>query len=324
MRKMMSVNNLVCGIDDNYVQHLGVMLLSLFDNNKNGQFHIYVLSLDLSHERKMLLVKLVEEHGHKIDIINFDKKLIESFPKKESDYISVAAYLRLFIPAILPQNLNKVLYADADIIFNGSVQEIYQLDVSKYALAAIEDAPNNHPLRLGYKEEDSYFNSGFLLLNLDYLRRIDFTNLALEYIKNNPNKMVLHDQDVLNALLHGEVLFLSIKWNMLDCFYFVKPLIKPKHLNELIHYKKQPNVIHFSGPLKPWHIGCYHPYKYMYFHYLAKIHFKDKTVDEWGGLKKFPLYARILILLRLPRMAVEMIQGIVNKIKEKLTFKNNR
>lgn len=62
--------------------------------------------------------------------------------------------------------------------------------------------------RLHYPSSDSYFNSGVLLINLDYWREKKLMYKALDYIAKNGNNLVFYDQDVLNALLHNSRVFL--------------------------------------------------------------------------------------------------------------------
>lgn len=271
------MKNIICGIDDRYFQHCGAMLLSLFKQDKSP-FTIYILSLELSNNHKNLLKELIESYRNQICFIDIEKELIAKFPMKSTDYPSLATYLRLFIPQLLPLNVDKALYVDSDIIFCNAISELYESNIDNYALAGMEDAPNQHPLRLGYPITDLYFNAGFLLLNVKYLREINFTEKALMYIRDNSHKIVLHDQDVLNALLHGQISFISIKWNMLDCFYKIPPFIADKYKVDLKTYIHFPAVIHFSGPLKPWHHGCPHPLKLEYFKYSSLI--------PWGCKKK--------------------------------------
>lgn len=307
------MKNIICGIDNQYYQHCGAMLLSLFKQN-NDNFHIYILSLELANDRKLRLKEFVESYHHQIHFIDIEKSLIENFPMKPSDYPSLATYLRLFIPRLLPANVDKALYVDSDIIFNRDISALYEYDLDNYALAAMEDAPNQHPKRLEYPESDLYFNAGFLLLNIKYLRDINFTDKALAYIKDNHKKIILHDQDVLNALLHGRVKFISITWNMLDCFYKNPPFIADKYQTELKACWNFPTVIHFSGPLKPWHKGCPHPLKQKYFDYSKQI--------PWGCKKK--QHGVVFSLYRFPTNLL-VWSGVTPdkaaKISRKLGFK---
>lgn len=307
------MKNIICGIDDNYYQHCGAMLLSLFKHNADI-FNVFILSLDVKEKHKIMLEELAKTYQSYIYFINIEKELIENFPMKKSDYPSLATYLRLFIPRLLPLEVDKALYVDSDIIFKSDITELYEMNLSNYSLAAMEDAPNKHPLRLGYSDSDLYFNAGLILMNIRYLRQISFTEKALEYIFSNKDKIVLHDQDVLNAILHGQVMFISIKWNMLDCFYRDSPFIHEKYETDLEEYKDVPNIIHFSGPLKPWHLGCSHPLKDEYFKYSSLIPWGCKRKNCWYVFKVYKFPANILIWFGYN-------PAIAFKISRKLGFK---
>ena len=290
------MKNIICGIDEQYCQHCGAMLLSLF-RTTDDDITVYLLSLGLSERSKLQLTELVTHYHNQISFIDISPSMLLNFPMKTTDYLSMATYLRLFIPELLPLNIDKALYVDSDIIFEKDITELYNLDITKYALAGIEDAPNRHALRLSYPEIDSYFNAGFILLNIKYLREINFTREAMSYIKANEAKIVLHDQDVLNALLHGKALFISIKWNMLDCFYKNPPFVLDKYANELNLYLPSPSVVHFSGPLKPWHRGCPHPLRKLYFKYSRQLAWGCRRVDNKYVFKIYKFPVNLLVWL---------------------------
>ena len=63
------MKNIICGIDDQYCQHCGAMLLSLFESNP-GAITIYVLSLELSEKSKNLLKELVDSYQKQIHFID--------------------------------------------------------------------------------------------------------------------------------------------------------------------------------------------------------------------------------------------------------------
>lgn len=314
----METINITSGIDDSYSQHIAVTLVSLFLTNKPYHFHIYLLTLNVTEKHKKQLYDLAQSFSHEITFIPISERDISNFPHKKTDYLSIATYLRLFIPVKLPLDILKVLYIDSDIIFNSNIEELYSIDLNKYSAAAVEDAPNQNPLRLGYDNKDKYFNAGVLLLNLEYLRKIDFTNLALSYIQRNSEIITFHDQDVLNALLHGTVLFLPIKWNMLDCFYFRKPRIYPNYLPELYQSQKAPCIIHFSGPIKPWHWGKSHPLKTLYKHYLNYIPWRKKKFFDFSGIKKLNFSLKILMLLGFSWEQSNIIRKTLQNIKKRI------
>lgn len=316
--KIISPNpfNIIFGIDDHYILHTLACINSLLINNPLQKFHIYILTLNVLATNKEILQNWIVGKKQDITFIDIDSNIIKDFPIQQHDYISLASYLRLFIPQLLPKNISKALYIDGDIIFNGPISELYNIDISNYASAAVEDAPNDNPSRLGYDSKYSYFNAGFQLLNVEYLRQINFTDKALDYIRKNFDKIVLHDQDVMNALLYGRVLFLPIKWNMLDCYY-TKPLrIAEIYQKDIKKYRDNAITIHFSGPLKPWHYGCRHPLKKLYKRNVKNLHLK-MPIDRWDGLRKFPKEIRWMVLLKFPWIFIDYANVIIQRIKER-------
>lgn len=309
--------NIIFGIDNNYVQHIATCICSLLAHCHQEHFHFFIFSLELSTKNKIALQNWITERKNTVTFIDIDPNIIKTFPIKNTDYISLASYLRLFIPQFLPQDISKALYIDSDIIFKAPISELFNIDIANYATAAVEDAPNNNPQRLGYEEKYSYFNAGFQLLNVDFLRKIEFTNKALDYIQKNSDKILLHDQDVMNAILHKKVLFLSPIWNMLDCYY-IKPIrIHEKYKINLTEFQKKAKTIHFSGPIKPWHYGCQHPLKNLYKKYLKKVPIFS-SINKWDGINKFPFRIRWMILLQLPWGLINFANDILYRIEKRL------
>lgn len=310
-------HNIVFGIDNNYIQQTAACINSLLENNPRQKYHFFIFVLNISAFNKEILQNWITRKKQEISFIDVSSNVIKDFPIQQYDYISHASYLRLFIPQLLPQNVSKALYIDGDIIFNGPITELFSIDISNYASAAVEDAPNSHPSRLGYDSKFSYFNAGFQLLNVEYLRKINFTEKAIEYIKKNYDKIVLHDQDVMNALLYGKVLFLPIKWNMLDCYYTKPFRIADKYEKEIKKHQKETITIHFSGPIKPWHYGCQHPLKKMYKKNATATQIYSR-INKWEGINKFPFRIRWMIFLKLPWNFINFANDILFRIEKRL------
>lgn len=100
------MKNIICGIDDQYYQHCGAMLVSLFESNAD-EITVYVLSLELSRKSKNLLKELVDSYQKQIYFIDIPSELVLDLPMKSTDYPSLATYLRLFIPRLLPLEVEK-------------------------------------------------------------------------------------------------------------------------------------------------------------------------------------------------------------------------
>lgn len=292
-------HNIVCGIDNNYVEHLVTTLNSLFVNNEVLRFHIFIFSLGIHNQNKQAIKAWVEDRNHEVTFIDIVQNQLSEFPIFDEGYISPATYLRLFIPSLLPQSVDKVLYLDSDIIVNTNIEELLNTDISNNTLAAVEDAPNNSVILRN--KNQPYFNAGVLLLNLKELRKKDFLSEAMTFIKENNARLYFHDQDVLNALLGDRAKILPIKWNMLDCFYDIPPRIHAKYQHLLKITSKKKCIIHFSGKIKPWHKASLHPLTRIYYKFKPKSKYlPSNNMEKWQHFNEIPRYRKAFVYLHFP------------------------
>ena len=132
--------SIVCTFDNNYSQHCGVLLASLFENNKNIYFDIYIVSDFIDDVNKSRLFALVSAYSQRLYYIQIDKKKFEGLPfGGKFSHISLATYYRLMLPEVLPVTLDKILYLDCDIIVNGRIESLWNIDLKYYTIGAVED-----------------------------------------------------------------------------------------------------------------------------------------------------------------------------------------
>lgn len=281
----------VCTLDNDYVQHCAALIQSIWDNNKN--VYVFIISDFIDKANLQILEIIANTHNERLCVINVEKETFGGLPwgGEDFEHISLAAYYRLLIPNLLPLNVEKVLYLDCDIIVNASLNELWSTNLSQFSIAAVEDTWDiaiKAPIRLDYVQKDSYFNTGVLLINVEKLRKKRFNELVFEYIKNHKSKIIFHDQDILNALLHNDKMFLHIKWNMMETFLFEKPRISiSKYSDELKNAQMNPTIIHYTGKIKPWYKECNHPYKSLYWHYLRKTPFANSVEKRKYSIMKY-------------------------------------
>ena len=75
--------------------------------------------------------------------------------------------------------------------------------------------------RLGYPQEEGYFNSGVILYNLDLWRRENLSVAMFEWLKINAKRITMHDQDTINAVLHGKIFPLDLSYNVIGSQFYV-------------------------------------------------------------------------------------------------------
>lgn len=287
--------NILCCPDNNYTPYCGIMLTSLFENNKETGFTIYIVTANITSANKEQLEQLCKSYNNRIEIIEIDNKILDNCPIREGDHVSIAAYYRIFAPILLPEEINKILYLDGDIIINNSIADFYNTNIDNYALGGIIDEDylsQKKYNRLGIPFNKEYINSGVLLINLKYWREHNLTDKCLSYIDKNKKNIVQHDQDVLNAVLNGNIKQLPLKYNFQTGFLFknVYPF-DDKVKNEISDTAYNPTVIHYTTIRKPWVKRCQHPYRNHFHYYRKKSLWKNTTMIDSDSLKaKFIYY----------------------------------
>lgn len=268
----MEIIHVVCNIDDGYVKHCIVMLTSLFVNNERADFHVHVIADILSEDSRKMLSETVEHRfGGRLSFYLVGKGLVSMCPIDPQSHISISTYYRCFLTTILPSSLSKVLYLDCDLIVNGSIAGLWNIDLDGYAVGVVEDmwsGKADNYSRLHYPQEYSYFNAGVLLINLDYWRKQQVEMEITDYIRRYPDRLLFNDQDVLNGVLYNRKLFIPFRWNMQDGFFRRKRKLRAESLPALEAEMCQAVIIHYTGSKKPWQYKSQHPYKNLYFRYL--------------------------------------------------------
>lgn len=267
--------HIVCNIDQNYIEQCGVMLTSLFIHNTNTQFSIHIINNGLSNEGTTKIKTIANNSLSNIYFYKTPQSLTENFPIKAKDYLSIATYLRIFMSELLPADIEKALYLDCDLLITDSIEDLWNTDMDNYAVAALKERPpfdTEFPSILGYPIRFSYFNAGVMLVNLKRWREINVAEQCKNFISTNYNKIKYHDQDVLNAILHEEVLFIDLRWNIMDFFLTAKPNIQDERIPELRLAIKNPAIIHFAGPKKPWSHKCDNPFRKQYVQLAKQFH----------------------------------------------------
>lgn len=285
----MSVKNkprpIVFCIDKNYSQHLAVALESLYTNNSASlDVHIFHSTLD---EVNILKLKTIgKKYNRKISFHPIDKTMFRGY--KENFHFTIAMYFRLLIPDLLSQEYESAIYIDSDVVINGNISYLLEVNISNKILAAVTNPDGSDAIkRLGMDETKMYFDSGLLIFNLNYWRKNKFHHKVLQYIQEYPDHLLYPDNDALNILINGEYMELNpmyslqsnyIKNEQIDLNYYSKF----GDITTMLHH---PIVIQFAGGHKPWHYLSQDYYKDFYFKYLRQspysdFKYKDKTIKK--------------------------------------------
>lgn len=207
--------------DDNYIMPTAVAIKSLFMNivDQQQKYIIHLFTEDISEESEQLLQSSVESNGGLI-IHRFDRNFFRdrNLQINQNTHVSPIALLKFEIANIL-DDVDMALYLDSDIIANGDISSIFDIDISDYYVAAcyelwhyIDAVYKNKEAKIG----DFYFNSGVMLLNLKLIRNESLDKKLwrkkLEMYNSNHRGSAM-DQDTLNYVFQNRVYKLPIKYN---------------------------------------------------------------------------------------------------------------
>lgn len=276
--------HILCAADRNFLPYCGVMLRSLFASNADEDICVHMIVPNNVNEYEMeRFHKLAKDWGQCVDFIVVNPMDFLDCPIRKGDNVTLAAYYRILAPRMLPLSVSKVLYLDCDIIVNGSIASLYGMDLADVSCAVVVDPiafGSQEYERLGYNRDLSYFNSGMMLINLDWWRRNDVMNKCFEFIRQYPERVIWHDQDALNYVLRDSKREIGVEWNFQSQFLYKKAIwgeisesLKAE-IDSVFH--KEPTIIHFSNSDKPWKTGSLHPYREYYRHH--------KALSPWSGV----------------------------------------
>lgn len=302
-----------CG-DENIIIPIFASIQSIIDNTSNSEKYdiIIVANKFIENYNYMFQSMIINKKNISIRVYNIEPflKMWDMSKIKNVNWLSFAAYYRLFLPELL-KKYHKVLYLDCDTIILEDIANLYHTDVTNYYAAAVivhffirsvtENFKKFIQDTLLMKDASEYFNSGVLLLNLDLIRHDFSFPFLLEQIEQKGGIMY-DDQDVLNSIFYKKVRFLPIKYNFMRAskkFYFL--------VDGGLEALKHPAIIHYGGSnMKPWKkngILKGREYDIYFWKYAAKSPYADKLKQicqqyfDVSGYKKRKInYLRCLIL----------------------------
>lgn len=295
--------NIALCFDNNFVRQAGVLIKSIICSNPENQITFYCVSDSISQENKASLENVCENSNAKVDFRSLDITKMSNFPVRKRDHISLATYYRLLLPLILPEELDRVLYLDCDMICVDDLLNFYNTDLEEKSCAITADMfYDDYRIteRLLYPVEEHYFNAGMLLVNLKYWREHDTSKKLMTFITENKELCLAHDQDAINAVLHGTIKLAPARYNIQLDFLRKNPknMIIKDHavLEDALQSGHNPCIVHYTGPSKPWHIHSFNPYDPLFEFFQNKTIWKGTPAcHEFSGYMLFKKYTKIVL-----------------------------
>lgn len=246
--------NLLFAINHNFTNLLRSCLCSVLKNAGAGHYSIYILHSDLTASDQRAIQEVAGDKAECF-FVPIDKAMFDGFP--ETNRYPKQIYYRLAAPLLLPEELDRILYLDVDLVVINSLQELYHTDFEgNYYIACShvkEGLTRINQLRLGVEDDVPYINTGVMVMNLPLLRQ----NLSLEQIRQTALKkmrtFILPDQDIL-TVMHGEHIKLvdTLRYNLSDRLIRAYNADPRNEKIDLQWVRENAAILHFYGKNKPW------------------------------------------------------------------------
>lgn len=246
-------------LDENYVYPTVVAITSAMENsNRRVKYDFYIMHpSNLSEESKKILKSLQNKYKNcSINLIDMKDKFRSA---NTNSRITTPAYYRLVLSDLLP-DIKKIIWADGDTIIFNDLAEMLSVDMEGYCYKGFLDFPqfSKYIKQTFGVESDHYICDGVMLVNLEELRKENAVRKFDDFIHKNNDKLIQHDQTVINVVFADKIGVLPAKFGIWNCFNrekidkWCKGLISPEKytVRELANANENPTILHCTR--KPW------------------------------------------------------------------------
>lgn len=290
--------SVVIASDNNYVPHLGALIVSIISNlNKNYFLDLIILDGGISEYNKFLLKKLVISKGSNIQFLDLESEFRNQTVHM---HFSKATFYRLILDRLILDR-ERVLYIDCDTIVIEDISKLFFTDLKGKAIGAVFDYIMHHFCQAGIpsisdigsiksKEYlknyvglknnwDKYFQAGVILFDLNKLRKLDLSDVMIKSLLDK--KYWFLDQDILNKYFCNDVFYLPPNWNVVNCGDEIFNGLDSEQINTIKSVRRNPYIIHYAGyDTKPWNNPeC--QFNEYYFYYLRNTFWYEQVLFKF-------------------------------------------
>lgn len=240
-------------VNEAYFQYIAVTIRSIAESIQDKICTIHILT-DFADDlvRHRLIDSFNDFNNIVIRFYNISDESLSGLKLTWSIY----AWYRLLIPHYIPKEVHRILYLDADTIVVGDISPLFSMGMDGIAVAGVTDPKNFDAytfVRCGYSPDKGYICSGVLLMNLDYWRLYNLTDVIISWAKDNNDIIQFPDQDAINVICKDNKILLPLKYGIINDFFISDYGFKHPYKEEVLECIDNPVIIHYAGQA-PWRI----------------------------------------------------------------------
>lgn len=264
--------NICFACNQKYIPHCEVAIYSMLCNASEDRcYDILILNKDINsrwQDRVKRLEKLLPNVTIRFVHVK-EPYLIKKY--KTHGYLSIEMTYRLLLMSDDYREYDRMLYIDSDVVVEGDISELFDLDLHGNAVGAMEclvsrydsymkravfadDKPYNiddyREKVLALKFPQKYFHSGVILFDLKKARQIADSEKLMEILTTHHYQGA--DKETLNIAYNQSVYLIEPKWNYLNDLERLKNN-EDKNVSQMYSdISDEKAIIHYMGAVKPW------------------------------------------------------------------------
>ncbi len=267
-----------------YLKYVQVMLRSLFENNKDYRFDIYLVYIGGGEQGLNEIRNVIEkEYGHSFFPLAVPGEIYNVARRDNSKAWNPIVWYRWSIIDLVPMNVDRILLLGIDIIVKGNISDFYFQNFGNYWFCMCPDMY----MKYSYERSESimkaasmrgidaskeYYNADVVLVNLTECRKnICVKKMLKAGIENSFECM---DQDLLNYTFHN---------NIKSCDTFLYNYV-PGLKIDMPDYELRINdavIVHYAGVKeKPWKRFCETGSDQLWWYYAKKTVYYEQMRKE--------------------------------------------
>lgn len=272
-RKPIEIPIMHC-FDNNYVVPAAVSFYSMLMNADQQYFYrLFVLHSDITVQNQQKLIKLVRGFKNAdLEFVSLNHLFNDVWDSMtNTDHLSKEVLYKLITPYIFKQ-YDRLIMTDVDVVFLGDIAPSYHVlddHPDAYYAGVRQINPDKTFLRSyyeGYKKAFSPIEyeqlkvcGGYLVANLKKLREDEMPNVFISYLKNNSERLMQAEQDVINLCCRAKQIAM-LPLNYVVCSYAYDICESPDitasdpyyTYKEMVDAMEHPIQLHYATKTKPW------------------------------------------------------------------------
>ena len=241
--------------DKNFILPTIVSITSLLKNKNVNTYYIIniVFIQNFTNDDLNLFIQLGNIYDNwELNFIKI-KNIFKNFPNCKN--LPHSTYIRLIFSSLF-KNYSKIIYLDGDTIILKDLLNMYNINIEQYYF--VGQFHNGAKDEKFLKYSNHYINAGVLLINLLQQRKDNAEEKLLKWAEENKKFLTFYDQTIINYCFIDKVGLLPPEYGILSnpFKYYIKRTknfrLGNYNFSEYKKAYKDPTIVHFHGPNKPW------------------------------------------------------------------------